>query len=135
MKKLLFQFFPLLVLVMTPVTQAVAQESRVFTSHPFQLDVQQARPAPFQLFPVDPMTMNNCCAFNFPGWNMNAPWINQWQGIPYRQDLYILDGSIQENNRKVYRAGSVFTGFQIQGSNEQGNQVMVQDRVLVLPGN
>lgn len=124
----------LLILLLISYT-GLAQENTVYQSHPFDLAVDQARPAPFQLMPVDPATINGCCLSNFPGWAPNLPFLNQWQGIPYRQDFYILDGSINHSDSRIYRSGSVYTGFRIEGNTTDGNRQMVQDRVIVLPGN
>lgn len=127
---------PGLLLLILPLISytGLAQESTVYQSHPFSLAVEQARPAPFQLMPVDPATMNSCCLTNYPGWAPNFPFLNQWQGIPYRQDFYILDGSLSHGDSRVYSAGSVFTGFRIEGNTTDGNRQMVQDRIIVLPG-
>ena len=128
---------PVLLLVILPLNSStgLAQENTVYQSHPFTLDIEQARPAPFQLQPVDPAIMNGCCVNNYPGWAPNFPLLNQWQGIPYRQEFYILDGSISQNSSKIYRSGSIYTGFRIDGNTADGNRQMVQDRVIVLPGN
>jgi hypothetical protein len=115
----------------------LGQQNKVFQSHPFDLNIEAAIPAPFQFQPYDSSQYLPCCpVFRMPGYTNFSPGLflgNQWAGIPYRQNFYVLDGSTTDSHRKVYRAGSMYyrTTF-VEGI--FGNQEVIQDRLIILPG-
>lgn len=95
---------------------AHAQDSRVYSSHPLGLDVGDARPLPWQPQIIG-QPAGYCCDITLalPGYGSPFPMPYgvtplvglHWQGIPFRRQWWMLDGSVRENDRRVYRSGSV----------------------------
>ena len=98
--------------LLCPSAMVLGQQGKVFQSHPFDLDTEAASLAPFQLQPYETSQYLPCCSlFSLPGeLNFFSTLIfgNQWAGIPYRQNLYVLDGSNTDSARSIYRAGSLY---------------------------